>query len=1132
MKRIWTYFALLLALAGLAGPLAAPTGLAAAPNPQPNGPIGPTADGLLSGRVTDLELGCATPPCSEALVHVAPIGLEVPVDPLTGWYTATLPEAVYTLTASAEGYAGGGPYTVTVVSGTVSYLDFCLARPAIEVDPLSIQAAAPPGVLVSRTLTLSNSGHHTLSWSIQEVAPKAGAGERIVLGPAYRGLDPYIEQELHTSADGRADVRIALDGVVDLSPATRLDWQSRGAYVYGALQARAESAQAGVRAWLEERGIDYSVDLAGNTIMARLSGGQIAALAGLEGVAGFGGNHVHAIAPVIEGEPSPSAPPNLTWGVDRIEADLVWDEFGVRGEGVVVANIDTGVEWDHDALVGQFRCPGDPGDNACWEDPENGCGGTACDDNGHGTHVMGTMVALDDPALTWSAGVAPGAEWIACKGCSSMGACTDFALTSCANWALAPAGDPANRPHVINNSWGDLGCDDWFLPYILPWQAAGIFSTFSPGGGGPSCGTIGSPADYAQTFAAGATDSSDFIASFSGRGPSCFTNRAKPDVSAPGVSIWSTYPGNTWANYSGTSMSPPHLAGQAALIWSANPALVGDLLATAYIITYSAECQQDLSCGGVPCAGRDPLGWNNVYGYGIINAYRAVSMAISPTDLPWVWEWPTSGTVAPTDTVQVEVGLSCTPSDTGRLLSGTLRIEHNDPCVEAVSVSLQFRCRSTCVTATILAVETDVHSCWVTLSAAISGTPPIDYHWDFGDGYTSTLTTPTHGYHEAGAGSYTVTLQACNCGGCDELATPLSIEDDPPSNLALSWLPLAPSVGESVTFSGGAEGSEPLDYAWAIDGVHAADTPTFTHAFSQAGDYTIAFSASNDCWWDAISDSLTVLSACVEAEIGDIQHEGVGCELDFSAEVSGTPPIDYHWDFGDGYTSTLTTPTHAYSESGAYTVTLEVRNCDGAGYDALKVPVACQVCEPPANLELGWSPLQPGVGVEVTFSGSADGSAPLNYEWWFDCALYSLGMTTTRTFSQNGDYEVAFRAYNDCGDETVSDTLTVLSETVCVPVDILGVSSEISGCRVSLEADYGGDTPLSFLWEFGDGYTSTAAAPTHTYAPPGGAYSATLHMENCGGEGYDTYEFSLNAACPEDRFYIYLPLVVRGTIGR
>ena len=191
------------------------------------------------------------------------------------------------------------------------------------------------------------------------------------------------------------------------------------------------------------------------------------------------------------------------WGITDLKANQFWTGFGVKGDGILVANIDTGVQWNHPALVNQFKCTGDPTNTACWNDPANICGaGGACDNNGHGTHTMGTMVGKDDPTLAYTVGMAPNAKWIACKGCEST-SCSSASLLACADWILAPAGNPANRPNIVNNSWGGLGGDSWYLSKVQAWRAAGIFPAFSSGNPGSTCGLIGSPSDYQELFSSG-----------------------------------------------------------------------------------------------------------------------------------------------------------------------------------------------------------------------------------------------------------------------------------------------------------------------------------------------------------------------------------------------------------------------------------------------------------------------------------------------------------------------------------------------------------------------------------------------------------------------------------------------------
>ena len=175
----------------------------------------------------------------------------------------------------------------------------------------------------------------------------------------------------------------------------------------------------------------------------------------------------------------------------------MWSTFGDRGEGVVVANIDTGVAYTHPALVNQYR--GNLGGgvfdhNYNWYDPSHVCGNPSlapCDNNDHGTHTMGTMVG-DDGAGN-QIGVAPGASWIAAKGCETS-SCSDDALLMSGQWVLAPTDLQGNnpradlRPNIVNNSWGNSdGSNLFYQATVQAWVASGIFPAFSNGNSGSSC---------------------------------------------------------------------------------------------------------------------------------------------------------------------------------------------------------------------------------------------------------------------------------------------------------------------------------------------------------------------------------------------------------------------------------------------------------------------------------------------------------------------------------------------------------------------------------------------------------------------------------------------------------------------
>jgi hypothetical protein len=365
---------------------------------------------------------------------------------------------------------------------------------------------------------------------------------------------------------------------------------------------------------------------------------------------------------------SPAEPGDpICWNIRQIGADRVWRDFGVSGSGIVVANIDTGVRYNHPALAAQYRgalSDGHFDHNYNWFDPL-GEHPAPHDENGHGTHTMGTIVANGGAGDLLAVGVAPGARWIAAQGCNAY-ACDEADLIDAAQWILAPTrldgGQPRPdlRPLIVNNSWAGAGGSDWYAGYTAAWRAAGIFPVFAAGnaGGGITqvCGSIDSPGDYADVVAVGATDQNDAIAGFSLLGPTLDGLR-KPDFVAPGayagagLGVLSTFPGDG-ASYQvlrGTSMAAPHVAGLVALLWSANPALIGDYDATYALIRDSARGRSDTRCGDTPG------GPNNVYGYGRIDAYAAVARA--RVNVPWLTVTTPQQPLGPGGAATIDIGV-------------------------------------------------------------------------------------------------------------------------------------------------------------------------------------------------------------------------------------------------------------------------------------------------------------------------------------------------------------------------------------------------------------------------------------------------------------------------------------------
>jgi uncharacterized repeat protein (TIGR01451 family) len=302
------------------------------------------------------------------------------------------------------------------------------------------------------------------------------------------------------------------------------------------------------------------------------------------------------------------------WNLDMIEVDLAEQIIGLDGSGVVVANMDTGVDWQHPALLKKYR-----GYNPNGPAMHTGNWFVATyegytypgDGHGHGTHTMGTI--LGDDGEGNRTGVAPGAKWIAVKLFTNQGVTYESWIHAGFQWLLAPAGDPALAPDIVNNSWGSpIGTDTRYLPDVQALLAAGILPVFSAGNYGPESRTVGSPGSYIDSFSVGAVDEDGLVAGFSSRGPSPW-DKIKPEITAPGVEILSSFPGGAYALSNGTSMSTPHVTGLAALLLQADPSLTPQEIEV--ILMETAQPLGDI----VP---------NNDAGWGLVNAYAAALRTI------------------------------------------------------------------------------------------------------------------------------------------------------------------------------------------------------------------------------------------------------------------------------------------------------------------------------------------------------------------------------------------------------------------------------------------------------------------------------------------------------------------------
>ncbi len=308
------------------------------------------------------------------------------------------------------------------------------------------------------------------------------------------------------------------------------------------------------------------------------------------------------------------------WSSTMIRANQVWDEYGVYGEGTVVGIIDTGVNYKlpqlRESYLGYDSSTGLYSGEYYLDLVSDSAEPSSASTNDHGTFVAGIISGGLDSRFSHTMGIAPRSKFINVRAMDEKG--TDYiTIFEAAQWMLN------KRPDVINCSWGvDSQDNPWFMEIAQNWRDAGIVAVFASGNTGNLTeqalpGSILSPANLFNVLAVGAIDAQGKLGVFSKRGPSAFDDsgsRIKPDLTAPGVNVYSLSGSGYVSAKSGTSYAAPFVTATIALMKSVKPDLTVDEIET--ILRESARPLTDSAYPESPNLG---------YGYGMVDAYAAVT---------------------------------------------------------------------------------------------------------------------------------------------------------------------------------------------------------------------------------------------------------------------------------------------------------------------------------------------------------------------------------------------------------------------------------------------------------------------------------------------------------------------------
>lgn len=280
-------------------------------------------------------------------------------------------------------------------------------------------------------------------------------------------------------------------------------------------------------------------------------------------------------------------------------------------------------------------------------------------------------------------------------------------------------------------------------------------------------------------------------------------------------------------------------------------------------------------------------------------------------------------------------------------------------------------------------------------------------------------------------------------------------------------------------------------FLWDFGDGNTSTQPNPNHVYTTPGQYTVCLTVTDSCGTDSTCQTINVCptpSATFSSQANLLNY-------DFTADTNSTA-TNWLWDFGDGNTSTQQNPNHTYTTPGTYTVCLTANNACGTDSTCSSVTVVCPV--PQAAFSESSNELA------YTFTDQTS-NAPTSWLWDFGDGNTSSMQNPTHTYAAPGNYTVCLTTSSSCGTDS---TCSVLNATCTAP------SANFSETTIGLIVQFGDlstQGATSWLWDFGDGATSTLQSPSHTYMLPG-TYNVCLTATSICGS--DSICQNITVTCP------------------